>query len=961
MPSRIRLHTRLISLLLIVWISGILSPGFSGTTSFNNPSLAHAKAPGASNLQPSQDSANQLLAKLSPEEKVGQLFLVTFKGAVIAPNANIIDLIMNRHIGGVVLLSSNDNFLGGDKTTKAVVDLNRQLQQFRSDSTLKTTTDPVSGLSFTPAYIPLFIGLSQEGDGYPYNQILSGLTALPNEMALGATWKPEYARQVGNILGKELVTLGINLLVGPSLDILESPQTEGSNNLGTRTFGGDPFWVGSMGQMYIQGIHEGSQGQLAVIATHFPGHGGSDRLPEDEVATVRKSLEQLKSFELAPFFNVTGNAPSPEATTDGLLVSHIRYQGLQGNIRATTRPISLDPQALNLLMALPQFDQWRQNGGLIVSDNLGSQAVRRFYSLTSQPFDMPRRVALNAFLAGNDLLYVADFTSGDLDAYTATLRTLDFFAQKYREDTAFAQRVDASVLRILTLKYRLYGEFSIEKALPTTTNLAKLASDPNVTFEVARQAATLLSPSQEELDATIPDPPNQNDRIVIISDTRTARQCSQCLDSPLLAVRSLEEVILRRYGPQAGGQVTTNNLISYSLSDLDKMLLSSRRDSALERSLSRANWIVFAMLNASSEIPSYQTLSMFLAERPDLFQQKRLIVFAFNAPTFLDATNISKLTAYYCLYSKMPQFIDAAAYLLFQELRATGAPPVSVPGISYDLNAALFPDPNREILLELDLPIPVEQETTTTPTPTQAEVRIGDIIALRTGIILDHNGHPVPDGTPVDFVINGVSFTSPIRQSTFTQKGIARMAYTVNNPGVLEIHVESEPARSQTLKFDIPSPTGTETIPTPTEETPAPTTPPTPIPTATLTPIPTAPQPQVVLPPSIPGKAPRLADWLIAVLLAGLVSWVAYRIGSLIGLVRWGVRTAFLAFIGGLVAYSYLALQLPGSSYVVRHSIAQGVFLVTLGGVLLGILIALVWRFFSEARTSRANQISEPR
>ena len=64
------------------------------------------------------------------------------------------------------------------------------------------------------------------------------------------------------------------------------------------------------------------------------------------MATVRKSLEELKQVELAPFFAVTGDATSPESTTDGLLLSHIRYQGFQGNIRATTKPVSFDAQAL---------------------------------------------------------------------------------------------------------------------------------------------------------------------------------------------------------------------------------------------------------------------------------------------------------------------------------------------------------------------------------------------------------------------------------------------------------------------------------------------------------------------------------------------------------------------------------------------------------------------------------------
>ena len=145
------------------------------------------------------------------------------------------------------------------------------------------------------------------------------------------------------------------------------------------------------------------------------------------------------------------------STTDALLVSHIRYQGFQGNIRATTRPVSFDPQAFSQLISLPAFDTWRQDGGVMISDNLGSRAVRRFYDPSGQTFNGPL-VARDAFLAGNDLLYLDNFlSSGDADVYTSYMRTLVFFAQKYREDPAFAQRVDQSVLRILKLKYKIYN------------------------------------------------------------------------------------------------------------------------------------------------------------------------------------------------------------------------------------------------------------------------------------------------------------------------------------------------------------------------------------------------------------------------------------------------------------------------------------------------------------------------
>ncbi len=250
-----------------------------------------------------------------------------------------------------------------------------------------TPTTPAPTPTSTPAnYIPLFIGISQDGDGYPNDQILNGLTPLPDLMALGATWNPALAEQVGAVAGKELSSIGFNLYFGPSLDVLESPGSTLGNGLGASAFGGDPYWVGAMGSAYITGLHTGSNGRLMVIADHFPGRGSADRPAGGEPATVRKSLEQLKQIELAPFFSVTGNASTPESTADGLLVSHIRYQGFQGNIRSTTRPVSFDPQALSQILSLPAFATWRAAGGLMVSDDLGSQTVRQFYDPGGQSF-----------------------------------------------------------------------------------------------------------------------------------------------------------------------------------------------------------------------------------------------------------------------------------------------------------------------------------------------------------------------------------------------------------------------------------------------------------------------------------------------------------------------------------------------------------------------------------------------
>lgn len=186
---------------------------------FPLPAPSHAQTPS----NEAEARARELLAQLSPEEKIGQLFLVTFQGRDVGSNTPIYTLITRYHVGGVVLSATNDNFVGPDGTVAQTAELIRNLQQVAWDASQTPAIDPRTGQATRWAYIPLFVGISQEGDLYPNDQIFNGMTPLPSAMAIGATWKPTLAEQVGQVLGKELYALGFNLYLGPSLDVLDVP------------------------------------------------------------------------------------------------------------------------------------------------------------------------------------------------------------------------------------------------------------------------------------------------------------------------------------------------------------------------------------------------------------------------------------------------------------------------------------------------------------------------------------------------------------------------------------------------------------------------------------------------------------------------------------------------------------------------------------------------------------------
>jgi beta-N-acetylhexosaminidase len=876
--------------------------------------------------------AVEMLARMTPAEKVGQLFVVTFKGINTGIDTEINSLLTEYHVGGVMLLRENDNFTDTDGTLTATTALTANLQQVTWDAAQVTNE-----AGYKPAYIPLLIGISQEGDGYPYSQIIDGLGTLPDQMAIGATWDPSVAERTGAVLGSGLRQAGFNLLLGPSLDVLESPGRENGDDLSTRVFGGDPFWVGQMGQAFIRGVHQGGDGQVAVMAKHFPGRGGSDRPSEEEVATVRKTLDGLKQIELAPFFSVTSGA-DPLAIADGLLVSHIRYQGFQGNIRVTTRPVSIDSTALSQILALNEFTNWRQDGGVIISENLGSTAVRKFIDPTLQVFDA-RTTARNALLAGNDLLFVDDITSaGDPDSYTSTIITLEYFRQKYDEDPTFAQRVDASVLRILTLKYRLYPNFNLTAILPTEEGVDPAARQ-QVIQDTAQAAASLISPTAADLATVLPDPPAYQERIVFLMDSVKAQQCAACPETTSLAAGSLRDSVLHLYGPDGAGLVSAQRLNGYSFDQLANYLSNPDSERGLEDELKKATWVVVGISRLEAARPASSAFRQLLSQKPELLRNKKVVVFAFSAPYYLDATDIASVTAYYALYARSQPFVDLAARILFQEVTPHGASPVSIPGVGYDLNTMLQPDPAQVIELFPDQPADLSATPTIQMTASASAVQDfsqGDTIPIRTGVILDHNQHPVPDGTLVRFIIRtGTDNTALQQLEAVTSGGVARVSYRITSNGFIEIKAVSEPAlTSNLLQLDIP--VGGGALITAVAPTPLPSE--TPIQADT----PAAPTDGNA--GGLPGGVSlRFWDWFLMVFVSVMTALLVYNLGRRVHSIRWGIRWALCAMLGGMTSYAYMAIGLPGAQAWLALTGTTGMLVIVILCVGLGFAGGVLW------------------
>lgn len=743
------------------------------------------------------------------------------------------------------------------------------------------TPEPTPAVEQPGIGIPLWIALDWPGDDSSFFAGTGGFTPLPSAMAVGATWSPTLAEQMGQVVGRELAAVGVNLLLGPTLDVLDVPRPGNKGDLGVRTFGGDPFWVGQMGQAFIRGVQAGADGAVMTAAKHFPGQGGSDRRPEDEVPTVQRPLQQLRQIELAPFVAVTsGFDRGVPGTTAALMTSHIRYRGLQASIREVTPPISLAPQ-LQDLVALAEFGAWRAAGGLLISEALGVPALRRYYDPTLTRFPH-RQVAQDAFLAGNDLLYLGRFALTDNwpDQVKAIKETITFFQEKYENDNTFRARVDDAVRRILRQKLNIYGGNWSTKRLFRDRNAAEavVGKGRAVTEAVARAGLTLIYPGREELAERLPSAPLAREPIVVFSDARSVRECAACEPVTLIPPKAIEELILRLYGPTATGQIAAEQIRSFTFTDLYRSLSGpDAENDPVTRAIAEARWLIFVQLDPIPDnYPESMALRTFLARRSETLRDKRLVVFAASAPYYLDTTEISKLTAYFGIYSRTRPFLEAAVRALFREFTPVGAPPVSVAGISYELIRQLEPAPGQIIALG---PVGAGEVIT-------RSIQVGSQLELETGLILDRNGHPVPDGTLVEFHLRYPAESLALAPKIETTTGgRARTVVTLDRAGELWITVRAGEARDSTrieLKVggDTPGTIAT-VVPTPTPE-PTPTLTATPLPTATPVPTPSPSPVPTAAPDDESGRQRRtrvnLASFLFGLLGTSLASGAAFAL-----------------------------------------------------------------------------------
>ena len=170
-----------------------------------------------------------------------------------------------------------------------------------------------------------------------------------------------------------------------------------------------------------------------------------------------------------------------------------------------------------------------------------------------------------------------------------------------------------------------------------------------------------------------------------------------------------------------------------------------------------------------------------------------------------------------------------------------------------------------------------------------------------------------------------------------TIQGVAGVSFSIDRPGLLEVRAESDPAlTSVTLQLNVTGEGFSVTVIAPT-----------PIVSETPTPEPTA-TPQVTIPSPLAQGYPGLGGWFATMLILGGLGVFATLIGKWTRSTRWAVRWILCIIAGGLLAYTYLAVHLPGAMVFLQRFGWLGMIGVVLAGAMAGFGTTYAWWRFSK-------------
>lgn len=294
--------------------------------------------------------ADSVFSTLTPDQRIGQLFMVAAYSNDKKDTDQIKKLIDSCGIGGLIF------FQGGPKRQA------RLTNYYQSISNVK-----------------LLIAIDAE---WGLDMRLDSTVQFPRQMTLGAI--PQNADSLIYLMGKEIAReckrLGIHVNLAPVADINNNPLNP---VIGNRSFGENKFSAARKSMLYMKGIQDAG---ILACAKHFPGHGDTKSDSHKTLPTISHSRETIDTLDLYPFKELFKHG------IGSVMVAHLFIPALDST-KNTASTLS-SKVVTDLLKNELKFE------GLIFTDALNMKGVSDYYK--------PGEVDAKALLAGNDVLLFSE-------------------------------------------------------------------------------------------------------------------------------------------------------------------------------------------------------------------------------------------------------------------------------------------------------------------------------------------------------------------------------------------------------------------------------------------------------------------------------------------------------------------------------------------------------------------------
>jgi beta-N-acetylhexosaminidase len=579
-----------------------------------------------------QKWADKTLRKMSPEEKVGQLFGIRVN-AQFLNDADPIwlqlrDNLDKYHIGSLVMSVPVDGAVLLKSPPDVAAELLNRLQK--------------------SSKLPLIVAADFERGA---SMRLTGTTVFPHAMAFGATGKTENAEVFGRISALEARAIGVHWNFFPDADVNSNPANPIIN---TRSFGEDPKQVGDFVAAYIKGAHEAG---MLTTAKHFPGHGDTATDSHLGLAQVTGDRARLDTVELPPFRRAI------EAGVDAVMVAHVTIPALdsEANQVATT--------STSIVTGLLKEDM--RFKGIVVTDALDMAGLTRLYMKDIG------RAAVESFKAGNDVLIMP----GDLDAsYRSVL-------QAVQSGEISRQRLDQSVRKILELKASLGlnkarladpGQLSIEVAKPENVATGQRIADEAITLVrdngkvIPLQSFTSPGTSSGTAGAGLPyqSLTEANNRLVVVILSEDLRTDSG---------RMLERQILARAPNARVMYVDARSAAGMTPAVVEAVQAAEHVIAAVYVVPTAGRAIRAAGGGLKNSVAMNDSTGSLLTAILD-HAASRTMVLAMGNPYLVQ--DFPAIENYACAFSNVSVSETAAVKAIFGEIPITGHLPVTIPGIA---------------------------------------------------------------------------------------------------------------------------------------------------------------------------------------------------------------------------------------------------------------------------------------